>query len=76
MGFSSLTRLCVFRSGAEQSGESLPSLVRADQLRVVQRPETSRLVLPDDRRRVRPAALTAQHVQRGRGPLVRLFRRP
>ncbi|KAA8582946.1 hypothetical protein FQN60_015492 [Etheostoma spectabile] len=36
------------RGGAEHGGEGLSAGVGADQLRVVQRPETSRLVLPDD----------------------------
>ena len=53
-----------------------PAGLGADQLRVVQREEAARALLPDHARGVPAAALPAQHVQREGGPVVRLGRRP
>lgn len=68
--------MLVLRGGAKHHREGLPPVVGADQLRVVQRPQTSGLVLPDDPGGVRPPAHAAEHDEGGGGPVVRLLRGP
>lgn len=69
--------MCVrSRCGAGHHREGVSAGVGAHQLRVVQRAETPRPVLPDDAAGVRTPALAAQHDGGEGRPVVRLRRQP